>query len=91
MGDRFPRPRLGSVIRRHSFPKERTMKSTRRSAFTAGLGLAALASMHGRADAAERTATEKANVQVVNDFCAAWPSHNIDRIMSYFAEDCAIA
>jgi limonene-1,2-epoxide hydrolase len=65
------------------------MKSTRRSAFTAGLGLAAIASMHGRPDAAERTATETANFQVVNDFCAAWPSHNIDRIMSYFAQDCA--
>jgi len=66
------------------------MKSTRRSAFTtAGLGLAAIASMRGRAEAAERTDTEKANVQVVNDFCAAWPSHNLDRIMSFFAEDCA--
>jgi limonene-1,2-epoxide hydrolase len=63
---------------------------TRRSTITtAGFGLAAVAGMHGRADAAERTAAEKANVQVVNDFCAAWPSHNLDRIMSFFAEDCA--
>jgi len=63
---------------------------TRRSAFTtAGLGLAAIANMPGRADAAEWTAAEKANVQIVNDFCAAWPSHNLDRIMSFFAENCA--
>ena len=44
---------------------------TRRSAFTAaGLGLAAIAGMPGRASAAEMSAGEKANVQIVNDF---WP------------------
>jgi limonene-1,2-epoxide hydrolase len=63
---------------------------TRRSAFTtAGFGLAAIAGMPTLANAAEWTAAEKANVQVVNDFCAAWPSHNIDKIMSFFAENCA--
>jgi limonene-1,2-epoxide hydrolase len=63
---------------------------TRRSAFTAaGLGFAAIAGIPGRADAAEWSAAEKANVQVINDFCAAWPSHNIDKIMSFFAENCA--
>lgn len=63
---------------------------TRRSTFTAaGLGLAAMTGLHARADAAEQTAAEKANIQVVNDFCAAWPSHDIDRIMSFFADDCA--
>jgi len=63
---------------------------TRRSAFTAaGLGLAAIAGMPGRASAAEMSAGEKANVQIVNDFCLAWPSHNIDKIMSFFAENCA--
>jgi limonene-1,2-epoxide hydrolase len=61
---------------------------TRRSAFAAtGLGLATIACMPGRADAAEWTASEKANVQVVSDFCAAWPSHDIDKIMSFFAEN----
>jgi limonene-1,2-epoxide hydrolase len=63
---------------------------TRRSAFTAaGLGLATIAGMPGQADAAEGTATEKTNVQVVGDFCAAWSSHDIDRIMSFFGENCA--
>jgi limonene-1,2-epoxide hydrolase len=63
---------------------------TRRSAVaTAGLGLAAIAGMPTRADAAEWTAAEKANVQVVDNFCAAWPSHNVDKIMSFFAENCA--
>jgi limonene-1,2-epoxide hydrolase len=63
---------------------------TRRSAFrTAGLGLGTMACMSGPATASEWTVAEKANVQVVNDFCAAWPSHDIDKIMSFFAENCA--
>ena len=62
---------------------------SRRSAFTtAGIGLAAIAGMSGTAEAAEWTAAEKANVQVVNDFCAAWPSHDLDKVMSFFAENC---
>jgi limonene-1,2-epoxide hydrolase len=71
------------------------MKSTpinlsRRSAFqTAGIGLAAMACLSGPAAAADWTAAEKANVQTVNDFCAAWTSHEVDRIMSFFAENCA--
>jgi limonene-1,2-epoxide hydrolase len=63
---------------------------TRRSAVTAaGFGLAAMAGLNRRADAAESTPAERANIQVVNDFCAAWPSHEIDRVMSFFAENCA--
>lgn len=63
---------------------------TRRSTFaSAGLGLAAIAGLRGRADAAERTAAENANIQVVNDFCAAWPSHNLDKVMGFFADECA--
>ena len=67
-----------------------TFNQTRRSALrTAGLGLATMACVSGPADASEWTATEKANVQVVGDFCAAWASHDIDRIMSFFGENCA--
>src|SRR5665213_1835037 len=64
------------------------MKPTRRNALTtAGLGLAAFAA---RADAAtEWTPAEKANVDVVNAFCAAWPSHDVAKIMSFFADPCA--
>jgi limonene-1,2-epoxide hydrolase len=63
---------------------------TRRSTLAAaGIGLAAMAGITPQADAAEPTPAEKANIQVVNDFCAAWPAHNIDRIMSFFAENCA--
>ena len=64
---------------------------TRRSALTAaGVGFAGMAGISRRADAAETTTpAEKANIQVVNDFCAAWPAHDIDRIMSFFAANCA--
>ena len=42
-----------------------------------------MAGIRGQAGAAEQTPGEKANVQTVNNFCAAWPSHNLDRIMSF--------
>jgi limonene-1,2-epoxide hydrolase len=63
---------------------------TRRSALTTGgLGLAAFAGMPASARAAEWTAAEKANVKVINGFCAAWPSHDLDKVMSFFADNCA--
>lgn len=39
------------------------------------------------ADAAEMTADERANVKVVNDFCAAWSSHDLAKVMSFFADN----
>jgi limonene-1,2-epoxide hydrolase len=61
---------------------------SRRSMFTAaGLGLAAFAVTPSTVDAAEWTAAEKANVQVVKDFCAAFPNHDINQIMAFFAEN----
>jgi limonene-1,2-epoxide hydrolase len=62
---------------------------SRRSMFTAGLGLAAVAGAPSTVEAAEWTAAEKANVQVVKDFCAALPDHDISRVMAFFAENCA--
>src|SRR5665213_957016 len=63
------------------------MKPTRRSALTASLGMATFAA---RADAAtEWTPAEKANVDAVTAFCAAWPSHDVAKIMSFFADPCA--
>jgi limonene-1,2-epoxide hydrolase len=60
----------------------------RRSFLGAGLGAAAAAAAFATpVEAAEQTATEKANIQVVKDFCAAWPSHDLDRIVGFFAEN----
>jgi len=65
-------------------------KTTRRTALTAaGAGLAAVFTANNVARAAEWTSAEKSNVQVVNDFCAAWPSHDAGKIMSFFADPCA--
>jgi limonene-1,2-epoxide hydrolase len=61
---------------------------SRRSMFTAaGLGVAAIAAAPNTADAAQWTAAEKANVQVVKDFCAAFPNHDINQVMAFFAEN----
>ena len=57
---------------------------TRRS-----FSLAALAGAAGTAAAAELSPSEQANIKVVTGFCAAWPSHDVDRVMSFFAENCA--
>lgn len=61
----------------------------RRGFLAAGAGAIALASIAQSASAAELTTDEQANVQLVNDFCAAWPSHDLDKIMAFFAEDSA--
>ena len=47
----------------------------------------ALASMSRPASAAELTAGEQANIQLVNDFCAAWPDHDLDKLLAFFADD----
>jgi limonene-1,2-epoxide hydrolase len=60
--------------------------SRRKALRAAGLGLAATGST-GLLAAADWTPAEKANVQTVNDFCAAWPSHDINKIMSFFADN----
>ena len=59
----------------------------RRVFLTAGAGLVVLVGGAGSAQAAELTAAERANVQLVNDFCAAFPSHDLGRVMAFFAED----
>ena len=52
---------------------------------TAAAGVAGL--IGGRpASAAEATAGEQANMRLVNDFCAAWPSHDLEKLLSFFAE-----
>jgi limonene-1,2-epoxide hydrolase len=67
-----------------------TTSLTRRKALTATTtGIAAVLALPSRVCATDWTTTEKANVQIVNDFCAAWPSHNLDKLMSFFAGSAA--
>jgi limonene-1,2-epoxide hydrolase len=64
-------------------------QSTRRQFLALGAaGAAGLAVLPRAAEARDWTAGEKANVQVVNAFCAAWASSNPDQIVSFMAEDC---
>jgi len=60
--------------------------SRRQTLSAAGAGLAWLGSTRVAA-AADWTPAERANVRIVNDFCAAWPSHDLPTVMSFFAED----
>jgi len=62
-------------------------KIDRRGFLAVGAGALALAGMARTASAAELTSAESANVQLVNDFCAAWPDHDLDKIMAFFADD----
>ena len=60
---------------------------TRRQAITA-TALGTLAAGYPLSlRAAEPTAQEKVNMQVVKDFCEAWPAHDVTKIMSYFADN----
>ena len=64
-------------------------EATRRQAIT-GAALGTLAASYPLSlRAAKPTTQEKANIQVVKDFCAAWPAHDVAKIMSYFADNCA--
>lgn len=58
----------------------------RRAFLASGIGIAGFAGASSRAAAAEMTAQEKANVQIVNDFCAAWSAKDLTKILSLFAE-----
>ena len=59
----------------------------RRGFLATGAGLAAVAAFARSANAAEMTADERANVKLVNDFCSAWPSHDLAKVMAFFADN----
>jgi len=55
---------------------------------TAGSALLAAGAAR-RLDGADWTAEERVNVQIVNDFCAAMPMHDVTKVMSFFSDNCA--
>lgn len=59
----------------------------RRGFLAAGAGAMAFTGIARSAIAAEPTTEEQTNIQLVNDFCATWPSHDLGDIMAFFAED----
>jgi|SRR6185312_6793006 len=52
----------------------------------AGIGAAGLLLARG-AQAAPLTQSEKANVKLVEDFCAAWSSKDADKVMAFFSDN----
>ncbi len=61
--------------------------ANRRTFLAIGLGGVALAGVGGTAEAAAPSALEQANMQVVKAFCDAWPSHDLDTILAFFADN----
>ncbi len=59
---------------------------TRRKALRTSVGIATALTLPSSVRAAE-SAAEKANIQIVNDFCASWQRHDLEKIMSFFAEN----
>jgi limonene-1,2-epoxide hydrolase len=53
-----------------------------------GFGAAAILASDTSAEAADRTPSEQANVQVVTDFCAAWSTRDINKALAFLADDC---
>jgi len=58
-----------------------------RRMFLAVTGVGVLASAL-QAQAAELSDTERANVQLVNDFCASWSTRDLVRILPRLSDDC---
>lgn len=71
-----------SVIDRRRF-----LAASASTALSTGVGATAFLGLGTRVAAAEPTAAEKANIAVVNAFCAAWPSHDLDKLMAFFTDD----
>lgn len=65
----------------------RSFLSSGVAAGTAGLaGLAGVFALAENAGAAPSPA-EQANIKIVNDFCAAWPEHNLDKLLAFFPDN----
>ena len=50
-------------------------------------GVAGLAGLARTAAAAQTTAAEQANIAIVNEFCATWPSHDLNKLLAFFADN----
>ena len=61
------------------------MPSRRAFLATAGIGALTPLAFAATASAAEWTAAEKANVQLVAEFCASWSTRDLQRVFPHFA------
>jgi len=66
------------------------MTKTSRRTFFSVTALGAAATFAPRLlEAAAPTPAEQANIKVVTEFCAAWAAHDLDKLMGFFADNCA--
>lgn len=58
-------------------------------ALTGAAGLAGLGGILAlpRPAGAAPTPAEQANIKIVNDFCAAWAEHNLDKLLAFFPDN----
>ena len=69
--------------------KSSKLNQSRRNFCASGAGTVALAGLALPSAAAELTLEEQANVNLVNEFCAAWSKPQLNRIISFFTDDSA--
>ena len=68
---------------------ESKLNQSRRKFCSSGVGTLALAGFALPSAAAELTPEEQANVDLVQEFCAAWSEPQLNRIMSFFTDESA--
>jgi limonene-1,2-epoxide hydrolase len=69
----------------------RAMRNQTRRRFLTTGALGACATLAAlRADAAEPTAAERANINTVTDFCAAWLTHDSNKVNAFLADNVAM-
>ena len=54
----------------------------------AGMGAGAFLGAASGAEAADLSPAERANVKVVTDFCAAWSTRDMAKILPFLSDDC---
>jgi limonene-1,2-epoxide hydrolase len=64
------------------------MRGVKRRSLLATAGAAGLASLFPVVVGAATTQAEQANIRLVADFCAAWSTRDLRRILPLLAEDC---
>jgi limonene-1,2-epoxide hydrolase len=61
---------------------------SRRAFLAAGAAGMAMLARARAGDAADLTDSERANLKVVTDFCAAWSTRDLSRVLPFLADDC---
>ena len=63
------------------------MTAIERRTFLGRSGAAMFAALAGEATAVQRPPEEAANMRIVTDFCAAWSTRDLQKVLPFLAED----